>query len=386
MRAAPILAFLAALLAASSALAAGRPELSCSWRVPAPDGSADDPTGDPGAPWTPGQRLTDAAWRALDEHFQQHHFGLWTAAEVAALEATPGVAMAVLQPLPDVVGEDGRLYRPDEAGVVQWPGSIAPSDVILVAIGNARPGEDWVLRPIVAGEGGSLPRPLAGPATAPSDPVATGFYRVHRLVADAERWRDLSFEVHRLDLDPFELEAGLALTTGSVTLDVSHTTADSPQVLASGSFSVRSRTLEALDAPAVVNLSLQGPGSELFTLEVLPAGGEPAASADRNVRVTDRLDFLVLAPPSTLSGSAFIDQLLPPGQALALEVVAEIVSFAGPPGQELDMGLSSLGFSVAPGTAVIFPPASLLPAGLVRHSAYLEVWRRPPSQVDPEDR
>ncbi len=360
------------LLPAPDALAQ---ELSCSWRAAAEEGTADNPTGDTGAPWVAGSRMTESAWRSLDEHFQQHHFGLWTAEEVATLEASPGVALAVLHPLPDRVTPDGGVVRPDEAAVVQWPARIAPTDVVLVAVANARPGEDWVLYgvnqpPDQAGP----PAPLLGPASAAVDPGASGFYRVHRLVADPQLWPDLRWDARRVDVNPLELETGLELTTGQVTLNM-NSDASSPQVLASGTFWVRSRNYEIIEAPAVVNLSLQGPGSDLFTLEVLPAGGEPAASSARNARVTERLDFLVLAPPSTLSGSAFIDQLLTPGQSLELSVAAEIVSFANEPGEELDMGLSSSGFALAPGLPVVFPPATLLPRGLVQRRAWLEVWR-----------
>ena len=376
-----LLAFVPFLVVlASSPAFAG--ELSCSWRAIAEEGSADNPTGDTGAPWVAGSRMTEAAWRSLDEHFQQYHFGLWTVDEVAALEASPGVALAVLHPLPDRMAPDGSLLRPDEAAVVQWPFRVAPTDVVLVAVANARPGEDWVLYGVGSVPGQpDVPAPTLGPASAAVDSGATGFFRVHRLVADAQRWPELRWEARRVDVNPFELETGLELTTGQVALEVSPH-ASSPQVLASGTFWVRSRSHESIEAPALVNLSLQGPGSDLFTLEVLPAGGEPAASSARNARVSERLDFLVLAPPSTLSGSAFIDQLLPPGQSLVLSVAAEIVSFANEPGEELDMGLSSSGYSLAPGLPVVFPPASLLPRDLVQRRAWLEVWR--PPLVEPE--
>jgi hypothetical protein len=378
MRILLILVPLLALILPTS-VAAG--ELSCSWRAAAEEGSADNPTGDTGARWVAGSRLTEAAWRGLDEHFQQHHFGLWTAEEVAALEGSPGVALAVLHPLPDRLTADGRMVRPDEAGVVQWPSRVAPTDVILVAVANARPGEDWVMYPVepVPGQVAAV-APLLGPASAAVDPGASGFYRVHRLVADAQRWPELRWTARRVDVNPFELESGLELTTGQVALEIS-SGATSPQVLASGTFWVRSRSHETIEAPALVNLSLHGPGSDLFTIQVLPAGGEPAASSARNARVSDRLDFLVMAPASTLAGSAFIDQLLPPGRSLELSVAAEIVSFVNEPGEELDMGLSSAGFSVAPGLAVSFPPSSLLPRELVQRRAWLELWR--PEQAAP---
>lgn len=378
-----LLAFVPILtLAVASPALAG--ELSCSWRAAAEEGSADNPTGDTGAPWVAGSRMTEGAWRSLDEHFQQLHFGLWTAEEVAALEASPGVALAVLHPLPDQVARDGTVVRPDEAAVVQWPARIAPTDVVLVAVANARPGEDWVLYGVQPPPGQEVPPgPILGPASAAVDPGASGFFRVHRLVADAQLWPTLRWDARRVDVNPFELETGLELTTDQVVLNVDPG-ASSPQVLASGTFWVRSRSHETIEAPALVNLSLQGPGSDLFTLEVLPAGGEPAASGARNARVTERLDFLVLAPPSTLSGSAFIDQLLPSGQSLALSVAAEIVSFVNEPGEELDMGLSSSGYSLAPGLPVVFPPSALLPRGLVQRRAWLEVWR-PEPVADPED-
>ena len=360
------------LLVSSPALAG---ELSCSWRAAAEEGTADNPTGDSGSSWVAGSRLTESAWRGLDEHYQQHHFGLWTAEEVATLEGSPGVALAVLHPLPDTITADGTLIRPEEAAVVQWPTRVAPTDVILVAIANARPGEDWVLYDVPPVPGSPLPgSPTIGPASAAVDPGASGFFRVHRLVADAQRWPELRWSARRVDVNPFELESGLELTTGQVVLHV-NSQASSPQVLASGTFWVRSRSHESIEGPALVNLSLQGPGAELFTLEVLPAGGEPPASSARNARVSDRLDFLVLAPPSTLSGSAFIDQLLPPGQSLVLGVAAEIVSFASEPGLELDMGLSSSGYSVAPGLPVVFPPSSLLPRELVQRRTWIELWR-----------
>jgi hypothetical protein len=387
MRAPSSIALLVAVLTvvvAVPAFAADPAGISCDWRAKATEGTADNPAGDPGSPWDAGRRLTDPSWRSLDEHFQQFHFGLWTAGDLAALEQTPGVALAVLHPLPAAIGPDGRLVRPEEAAVVQWPDHISPSDMVLVAIANARPGEDWVLYPVATGGAPYVapPAPLVGPATAAGDPGATGFYRVHRLVADARRWSELSWEARRVEVNPLELETELALLTESAGLTVPPGASASRQVLASGTFSVRSRSSELLEAPVVVNLSLRGPGSDLFTLEVLPAGGEPVTSGAHNVRVTDTLDFLVTAPPSTLSGSAFIDQLLPPGQALVIEVVAEIVSFANEVGEELDVGLSSTGFSVAAGDAVVFPPVSLLPRDLVQRSTFLEVWRAPPAMPE----
>ena len=381
MRTLLVLVPVLALLASSPALAG---ELSCSWRSSAEEGTADNPTGDSGAPWIAGSRMTEGSWRSLDEHFQQHHFGLWTAEEVAALEDSPGVSLAVLHPLPDRVTPDGSLLRPDEAAVVQWPLRVAPTDVILVAFANARPGEDWVMYPVSPEPGQEgIAAPLDGPASAAVDPGASGFYRVHRLVADAQNWTELRWRAHRVDVNPFEMESGLELTTDQVALEIS-TAATSPQVLASGTFWVRSRSHESIEAPALVNLSLQGPGSDLFTIEVLPAGGEPAASSARNARVSDRLDFLVMAPPSTLSGSAFIDQLLPPGRSLHLSIAAEIVSFVNEPGEELDMGLSSAGFSVAPGLPVAFSPSALLPRELVQRRAWLEVWRPEPAAAGVE--
>ncbi|MCP4867716.1 MAG: hypothetical protein GY898_03245 [Proteobacteria bacterium] len=358
-----------------------RPAPSCAWRTAAADGTADDPTGDPGAPWDPARRLNDAGWRQVEEHFQAHHFGLFSAEDVAALESTPGVALGVLHPLPDEVDGHGRLARPEEAAPVQWPDRIAPTDLVLVAVGNARPGEDWVLHPAGITADGPV-APIAGPATAPTDPSVTGFYRVHRLVGGSpETWRNSAWAPRRLDINALELETELALSSEAVALEGPEDAGGSPQVLASGTFSVRTRTTDRLDAPLIVNLSLRGPGSSLFILEVLPRGDEIPASGSRNVRVDQRLDFQILAPPSTLSESAFTRQLLPPGQAIVIEVAAEIVSFAGQEGGvDLDLGLSSEGFSVAPGEAVVFSPVEVLPRDVVQRSVWLEIWRPDPAR------
>lgn len=375
MRLFAALAIASAVALPASGAAQDRPAPSCAWRTAAADGTPDDPTGDPGAPWDPSRRLTDAGWRAVEEHFQAHHFGLFSAEDLTALEATPGIALGVLHPLPDEVDGTGRLRRPEEAAPVQWPDRIAPNDLVLVAVANARPGEDWVLHP--AGLAADHPvAPIHGPATAPVDPSATGFYRVHRLVGgNPETWSGSSWSPRRLDVNALELETELALSSDEVALGQPSEGSSSPQVLASGTFTVRTRTTERLDAPLIVNLSLRGPGSSLFILEVLPRGDEPPASGSRNVRVDQRLDFQILAPASTLSESAFIRQLLPPGQALVIEVAAEIVSFAVQEGLDLDLGLSSNGFSVAPGEAVVFAPVEVLPRDVVQRSVWLEVWR-----------
>lgn len=362
---------IASLVLTPAAASAGEKEApTCSWRAPAADGTADDPGGDPGSPWDPARRLTDAGWRAVDDHFAMYHLGLWTSEDLAALEATPGVALAVLHPVPHQRDAD-TVARPEEAAAVQWPERVAPGEIVLVAVASARPAEDWVLYPAAPPSEGSVP-PVAA-ASAVTDLGATGFYRVHRLVTGSpEDWAGTSWVARRVDLNPLELETRLELSTGSAALRIG---GDSPQVIASGTFSVRSASSELLPAPVVANLSLRGPGAGLFAIEVLPAGDEPAASSARNVRVLDRLDFQVLAPASTLAESAFAQQILPPGEALVLEVAVEIVSFAGTDGEDLDLGLSVDGFSVAPGEAVVFDPAQIAPRDVVQRSAWLEVWR-----------
>jgi len=385
MRLLSVLSLAASVALPASASAQDRPAPSCAWRVAAEDGSADDPMGDPGPPWDPARRLSDLGWRSVEEHFQAHHFGLFTAEDLAALEATPGVALGVLHPLPDGVDGHGRLTRPEEAAAVQWPDRIAPTDLVLVAVGNARPGEDWVLTPAGLPSETPVP-PIAGPATAPVDPGATGFYRVHRLVgAHPDTWAGSAWHPRRIDINALELETELALSTEGAALERLVEGSNSPQVLASGTFTVRTPDALSLDAPLIVNLQLRGPGSSLFILEVLPRGDEPPASGSRNVRVDKRLDFQILAPASTLSESAFTRQLLPPGQAIVIEVAAEIVSFAGKDGEEageLDMGLSSNGFSLTPGDAVVFPPVEVLPRDVVQRSVWLEVWRSPAPSGD----
>jgi hypothetical protein len=375
MRFLVLLALASSVALPATASAQARPGPSCAWRAPAEDGTADDPTGDQGSPWNPAQRLDDAGWREVEEHFQVHHFGLFTPEDLAALEATPGVALGVLHPLPDHQDRHGRLLRPDEAAPIQWPARIAPSDLVLVAIANARPGEDWVLYP--AGPPSDAPvAPIAGPATAPVDPGATGFYRVHRLVGGhAETWSRTAWTPRRIDINALELETVLGLDVDSAVLAVPVEGSLSPQVLASGTFSVRTRRSDLLDAPAVVSLSLRGPASSLFTIEVLPRGDEPPASGSRNVRVDSRVDFQILAPPSTLSRSAFARQLLPEGQSIVIEVAAEIVSFAGVDGGDLDMGLSSEGFSLTFGEPVVFAPVEVLPREIVQRSVWLEISR-----------
>jgi len=316
--------------------------------------------------------MTDATWRVVDEHFALHHLGLYTADDLAALEATPGVALGVLHPVPEQRG-DGRVERPDEAAVVQWPDRVSPGEIVLVAVASARPAEDWVIYPAGPPSVGAVP-PMDA-ASAVTDLGATGFYRVHRLVAGDADWSASSWVARRVDLNPLELETSLELSADSALL---RRGGPSPQVVASGTFSVRSATSEVLEAPAVVNLSLRGPGAALFAIEVLPAGNEPAASAARNVRVLDRLDFQVIAPSSTLAASAFAEQILPAGESLVLEVAVEIVSFAGTDGEDLDLGLSATGMSLAPGEAMVFAPSQIAPRDVVQRSAWLEIWRPSP--------
>jgi hypothetical protein len=374
LRSPQLAATLVTLLAAPGLAQAAPGSLSCSWRSGAAAG-ADNPAADPGAPWSPGKRLGDAAWRALDEHMQQFHFGLWTAEELAALEATPGVALGVLMPLPDVTEPDGAQRPAWEAGVVQWPARLGPGSVFLVAVGGATPGDDWLLRPVGRADAGSGPR-YEGPASAAGTGSGSGFYRVHRVATeDPTGGGSPVLRAERIPLNPLGLQTELRLNADSVELLTVDGQPASPQVLAGGSFEVRSITQERLEAPAVVHLSLHGPGADLFTLEVLPASGEPAASATRDVRVHDRVTFRIVAPPAMTADSAFLDQVLPPGRVLHLDVSAEIVSFSNDQGDDLDGGLSETGFSLAPGQAVVFPPASQAPRELMRRTAELEIWR-----------
>ncbi|MCO4768945.1 MAG: hypothetical protein KDA24_02880 [Deltaproteobacteria bacterium] len=360
-----------ALAVPTSALAqTDRPQLSSTWRAAAEAGP-DNPTGDPGVPLRAGGYLDDASWRMLDEHAQQYHFGLWTAEEVAALEQMSGVQMAVMAPVPGS----------DELGVVQWPDRVNRGGIFLVAIADADPGTDWVLRPVGDVPEAGMP-PVDGPASATALPTSSGFYRVHRVVgADAFRGRRALYRAEKVELNSLGLETELALTSDSVRLEPGSTIAG-PQVLAAGSYTVRDAD-GPLVAPLVVNLSLQGPSAELFTLEVLPAAGEPALASSRDVRVRDRILFRVLAPPAMIRGGMFVDRALPPGGSLMVEIQAEVVSFSNDDGEELDAGLSTVGFSVAPGVPVVFGPSRQAPASVVRLRAPLEVWRPMPSAPEP---
>jgi|GEM_PF-2102363 len=357
-------------------------DLSCSWRVAAKT-APDNPHADPGPPWYPGERLTDAAWRALAEHFEQYHHGLWTGAEVEALEASAGVQLGVLQPLPDGVDEDGLPRPSEEVGVVQWPERVAPRSVFLVAVGSAEPGEDWVLRPVGEVDDQGTGPALEGPASATVAPSHNGFFRVHRVQgAAASGGARALFRAERVAVNPLGLHTDLRLTTDSVQLPLDES-GKAFNIVASGSFTVRTTDYVSLPAPVVVNLSLEGPGADLFTLQTLPAGGEPPVATTRNVRVTDRVDFRVLASPGAVVGSALLDQVLPAGQALELTLHAEIVSFANPAGRDLDEGLASTGFSVAPGVPVVFPPARQIDAAVAHRRLAVEVWRAagaPPSE------
>lgn len=341
---------------------AQEPAFSSSWRSTAGPGP-DNPTGDPGFELRAGSYLDDATWRALDEHAQRYHFGLWTAGEVAALEQTPGVQLAVMAPIPGS----------DELGVVQWPDRVSRGAIFLVAIADASPGRDWVLRAVGDVPESGMP-PVDGPASAPVSPSSTGFFRVHRVVgAESFRGRRALFRAEPVELNSLGLQTELALTSNSVPL-LPRDDANGPVVLAAGSYTVRTDE-GPLDAPVVVNLSLQGPSADLFTLEVLPAAGEPALASSRDVRVKDRVLFRVLAPRAMTTPGGFVERALPPGGALLLDVQAEIVSFSNDEGEDLDLGLSSRGFSLEPGVPVVFPPASQAPAGLVLRREPLEVWR-----------
>jgi hypothetical protein len=125
-----------------------------------------------------------------------------------------------------------------------------------------------------------------------------------------------------------------------------------------------------------------GPGADLFTLQTLPAGGEPAVAAARNVRVYDRVDFRILASPGAVVGSGLLDQVLPPGHTLQLTLHAEIVSFANNAGPDLDLGLASTGFSVASGVPIIFPPIRQIPPEVAHRRLPFEVWRSAAGQAD----
>jgi hypothetical protein len=339
-----------------------RPQLSDSWRANAEAGP-DNPTGDPGHALRAGGYMDDAAWRALDEHVQAYHFGLWTAEEVAALEQMSGVQIAVMSPIAGT----------GELGVVQWPDRVNRGGVFLVAVADAEPGTDWVLRTVGEVPESGMP-PVDGPASAPVSPTASGFYRVHRVIgADASRGRRALYRAERIELNPLRLETELALTSDSVKLEPSDSS-DGPIVLVAGAYTVRD-DLGPLSAPVVVNLSLQGPSADLFTLEVLPAAGEPALTSARDVRVSDRVLFRILAPRAMGQKGTFVDRALPPGGSLLVEVQAEIVSFAHDDGEEIDLGLSTQGFSVAPGTPVPFTPIRQAPVRVVRLRTPLEIWR-----------
>ncbi len=363
---------LAACLAPGSALAQ---DLSCAWRAAAKT-APDNPHQDPGPPWYPGERMTDSAWRALADHFEQYHHGLWTEAEVEALERAPGAQLAVLQPLPDTIDADGLPRPAEEVGVVQWPERVAPRSVFLVAVGSAEPGEDWVLRPVGEVDDQGLGPALEGPASATVTPGHQGFFRVHRVqgAATSSGGRAL-YRAERVAVNPMGLHTDLRLTTDSVRLPLDESGGTAFNIVASGSFTVRTADYVSLPAPVVVNLSLEGPGADLFTLQTLPAGGEPPVATTRNVRVMDRVDFRVLASPGAVVGSTLLDQVLPAGQAIDLTLHAEIVSFANPAGYDLDEGLASTGFSVAPGVPVVFPPARQIPPDVAHRRLEIEVWR-----------
>ena len=359
---------------AAKASPARTPGMSCLWRAGSP--APDNPLLDPGAPWTVGQRLSDAGWRALDDHMQRHHFGLWTSDEIAALECTPGVALAVMRPFPPRVGPMGGLDDPDEAGVIQWPRRVSSDTMVLVAVGDADPSHDWVLR--TTADPSPSHAPVTGALTAPSAVGATGFYRVHRLVTSPDdRGRLPPVRAERVATNPWLLETELVLSTSHAILE---SEPDSPAtaLLASGTFTVRTFDEERLTEPVVVHLSILGPGADLFALEVLPAAGEKASSVSRDVRVRDTLSFRVVAPPSAHRDSAFLDQVLPPGQVMPLEVRAEIVSFANDQGEDLDFGLSTTGFSWAPGEPVVLPPSRQVPRSVLLRTARLLVERASP--------
>lgn len=339
-----------------------RPEFSSNWRSTAELGP-DNPTGDPGFELRPGQYLDEAMWRALSDHKQSYHFGLWTADELAALELLPGVQLATLSPVPGT----------GELGVVHWPDRVVRGAQFFVAIADADPGTDWVFRAVGDVPESGMP-PVDGPASATVAPTSSGFYRVHRLSgADSFKGRRALFRAERVEVNPLKLLTELRLSRDSVPLEENPT---APQVLAAGIFSVRSADERSLDLPIVVNLSVRGPSADLFTLEVLPAAGEPALGSSRDVRVLDQVRFRVLGPRI---GGRFLDRMLPPGDAVVLEVQAEIVSFSNDGGEDLDLGLSSAGFSVAPGVPVVFPPSRQAPAHEVRRSVILEVWRPVPT-------
>ena len=326
----------------------------------------DNPTGDPGFELRAGQYLDDATWRSLSDHKQSYHFGLWTAEEVAALEQLPGVQLATLSPVPGT----------GELGVVHWPDRVVRGAQFFVAIADADPGTDWVLRAVGDVPEGGMP-PVDGPASAAVAPTSSGFYRVHRVTgADAFKGRRALFRAERVEVNPLKLQTELRLTRDSVPLKENPA---APQVLAAGIFSVRSADERYLDLPLVVNLSVRGPSADLFTLEVLPAAGEPALGSSRDVRVADHVRFRVLGPRI---GGRFLDRMLPKGDAVVLEVQAEIVSFVNDAGEDLDLGLSSTGFSVAPGVPVVFPPLRQAPREEVIRSVLLEVWRPAPTPAD----
>ncbi len=335
-----------------------RPEFSSNWRSTAEVGP-DNPAGDPGFELRPGQYLTEPMWRALSDHKQSYHFGLWTAEEVAALEQLPGVQLATLSPVPGT----------DELGVVHWPDRVVRGAQFFVAVADADPGTDWVFRAVGDVPESGMP-PVDGPASAAVAPTSSGFYRVHRLTgADSFRGRRAVFRAERVEVNPLKLETDLRLNRSAVSLDLEP---DAPQVLAAGVFSVRSTDERALDLPIVVNLSVRGPSADLFTLEVLPAAGEPALGSSRDVRVDDQVRFRVLGPRI---GGRFLDRMFPPGDMVVLEIQSEIVSFVNVAGEDLDLGLSSTGFSVAPGVPVVFPPSRQVPRREVFRSVTLEVWR-----------
>ncbi len=343
-------------------------EMSCSWRLAAKSGP-ENPLGDSGLGWTAGQRITDSGWRAIDEHMQRYHFGLWTASELEALERSPGVVLAILQPMPESNDSLGRMSPPRELGAVQWPDRVPSSGLFLVAIGDADPGEDWLLRVTSEGQATEAP-PLIGPVTATVNPDDSGFFRVHRLptvaVSSSGANRAL-YRAERVPLNQFGLETSLRLNTVDTVL-----VANTPgAVVATGSYRVRTRDSDRLVAPVVVNLGLEGPGADLFGLEVLPLAGQVASTSSRNVRVDSELGFRIRAPAS----AALLGEVLPPGQELILEVHAEVVSFANAEGGDLDLGLSTVGFSSAPETIAYFPPARQLPLGVVHRSTELRLWR-----------